>query len=374
MRSFFVDDVVELFAPELFGERRRRGLGAAGWAPGDAPTAREARRAAAAARGDAAREADPLGPLRDPEVLRALADRETWSASALEAWRACPVRWFVERQLRPEGLEPDPEPLVRGEFVHEALERVYAGLPGGRLGPAELPAARARLHETLAELEAKHRISVNPDRLRAEVRRVEADLIRHLEYAAHDGSVYRADKLELRFGFGEPGELGAAELGGGELKLQGRIDRVDVGPEGAIIRDYKGRSAVDGAEKWLEKGKLQMGLYVRAAQQLLGLDVVGGLYQQIGGEEARPRGFVRRRRRRRRDALPARPHARRAGAGAAGRPSRPPRWRPCARSEPGAWSHGPRPAAGRGTGAAIPRSAAARGRDLATARGAVGQT
>ncbi len=74
--------------------------------------------------------------------------------------------------------------------------------------------------------------------------------------------------------------------------LRGRIDRVDVGPEGAIIRDYKGRSPVDGAEKWLAKGKLQMGLYVRAVQQLLELDVVGGLYQQIGGEEPRPRGFL----------------------------------------------------------------------------------
>jgi ATP-dependent helicase/DNAse subunit B len=292
VRSFFVDDVAELFASELMERRSRRGLGAAGWSAAEAPTAREARRAAAAARGDATREAEPLGPLRDPEVLRALAERETWSASALEAWRACPVRWFVERMLRPEGLEPDPEPLVRGEFVHEALERVYAGLPGGHLGPAELPAARERLHAVLVELENKHRISVDPDRLRAEVRRVEADLIRHLEHAAHDGSVYRAKELELRFGFGEPGELPAAELGGGELKLQGRIDRVDSGPEGAIIRDYKGRSAVAGAEAWLEKGKLQMGLYARAAQQLLGVEVVGGLYQQIGGDQDRPRGFV----------------------------------------------------------------------------------
>ena len=93
--------------------------------------------------------------------------------------------------------------------------------------------------------------------------------------------------------FGEDEEsLPPAELGGGELKLAGRIDRVDIGPEGAIVRDYKGRSAVDGADKWLAKGKLQMGLYVRAVQQLLQLDVVGGLYQQIGGDEPRPRGFV----------------------------------------------------------------------------------
>jgi ATP-dependent helicase/DNAse subunit B len=291
VRSFFVDDVEELFAPDLFEKRRRRGLGAAGWELSEAPTAREARRAVAAALGDRTRAAEPIGPLLDADVLRSLAERETWSASALETWRACPVRWFVERQLNPRGLEPDPEPLVRGTFVHEALERVYAGLPGGRLGPEELPSARARLHEALAELEGKHRISVDPDRLRAEVRRVEADLIRHLEYAAHDGSVYGARHLELVFGE-EEGSLPPAELGGGELKLAGRIDRVDIGPEGAIVRDYKGRSAVDGAEKWLAKGKLQMGLYVRAVQQLLELDVVGGLYQQIGGEESRPRGFL----------------------------------------------------------------------------------
>ena len=111
VRSFFVDDVAELFAPELLEQRRRRGLGAAGWEAADAPTAREARRAAAAARGDVTHEAEPIGPLLDPEVLQSLNERESWSASALETWRACPVRWFVERQLNPQGLEPDPEPL-----------------------------------------------------------------------------------------------------------------------------------------------------------------------------------------------------------------------------------------------------------------------
>lgn len=291
VRSFFVDDVAELFAPSLFERRVKRGLGAAGWEPQLAPTAREARRAAAAALGDVARAAEPIAPLADGEVLRALRERETWSASALEAWRACPVRWFVERFLEPRGLEPDPEPLVRGSFVHKALERVYSSLPGGRLGPDDLPAARAALHAALAGLEDEYRISVDPDRLRAEVRRVEADLIRHLEHAAHDGSVYAARHLELVFGEAADGHP-AAELGGGELKLRGRIDRVDVGPEGAIVRDYKGRSAVEGAEKWLGKGKLQMGLYVRAVEQLLGLDVVGGLYQQIGGEKSVPRGFL----------------------------------------------------------------------------------
>ena len=100
---------------------------------------------------------------------------------------------------------------MRGTFVHEALERVYAR-------PARRPARSRRSCPPLARActrrspscEGKHRISVDPDRLRAEVRRVEADLIRHLEYAAHSGSVYAARELELDFGSGDEGSLPAA--------------------------------------------------------------------------------------------------------------------------------------------------------------------
>src|SRR5439155_16056209 len=67
VRSFFVDDVAELFAHDLFERRRRRGLGAAGWVVELAPTAREARGAGAAAVGDSPREAVPIGPLLDPD-------------------------------------------------------------------------------------------------------------------------------------------------------------------------------------------------------------------------------------------------------------------------------------------------------------------
>ncbi len=44
--------------------------------------------------------------------------------------------------------------------------------------------------------------------------------------------------------------------------------------------------------RWLADGKLQMGLYMLAARELLGLDVVGGLYQPLGGDEHRPRGAI----------------------------------------------------------------------------------
>jgi len=91
-------------------------------------------------------------------------------------------------------------------------------------------------------------------------------------------------ELELGFGFqegddrGEPSELGAFELGGG-VKLRGRIDRIDVGEHGeAVVYDYKGK-APPGASKWIEDGKLQVALYMRVTEELVGLRVVGGFYQ-----------------------------------------------------------------------------------------------
>ena len=36
----------------------------------------------------------------------------------------------MDRQLSPARFEPDPEPLVRGSYMHEALEEVMGRLEG----------------------------------------------------------------------------------------------------------------------------------------------------------------------------------------------------------------------------------------------------
>jgi hypothetical protein len=99
--------------------------------------------------------------------------------------------------------------------------------------------------------------------------------------------------FELGFGFGEEeeGGLPALDLGEGVM-LRGRIDRIDVTPGGkAVVYDYKGARVTPGA-KWIEEGKIQLALYMRAARQLLGLHVVGGLYQPLGGADLRARGAL----------------------------------------------------------------------------------
>jgi ATP-dependent helicase/DNAse subunit B len=295
--SFFLDDVRDLFAPALWDGRARRPLGAVAW-PGEPPTPRAGARAAAAA--GPPRRPVSLSPLTSEAALRALRERPAWSASSLEAWSKCPVKWFVERYLNAEDLEADPEPMVRGSVAHETLEVTLRGLReetgSARLTPEHLGAARERMRAALREAATRAQISPNPERLAAGLRRLEADLDRYLETAAHSGSTYEPTWFEVGFGFTEdPESLPALELEApdGPLRLRGRIDRIDVSQQGdrAVIVDYKGRRVTAG-ERWIQDGSFQATLYLRAARDLLGLEPAGALYQPLGSGDARPRGLV----------------------------------------------------------------------------------
>ena len=77
----------------------------------------------------------------------------------------------------------------------------------------------------------------------------------------------------------------------GSFKLRGRIDRVDVDDEGqAIVMDYK-RSTVPKAADILEAGKVQIPLYFKAVEAILGLEPIAGLYRSLAKTSVR--GLVR---------------------------------------------------------------------------------
>lgn len=293
VRSLFVDDVIEHLDRGAGRRIERRALGAVGFDPELAPTAREALRARLAAA--PAAPAPAIASLRDPAVLATLGDRRTWPASTLEAYAGCPVKWFVERLLSPESLTPDPEPMLRGELAHRVLEEALRALAdrGARLTPERVVEARRHVHEALQRHAAGARISVSPERLRSHLRRLEADLLRYLEHAAHAGSALSPGHFELRFG-GADDERPPVQVGDSDLVLAGRIDRVDVDRSGreAIVYDYKGKSAPPQA-KWLPEARLQVGLYMLVLPELLGLEPVGGLYQPLGADDPRPRGLLR---------------------------------------------------------------------------------
>ena len=60
------------------------------------------------------------------------------------------------------------------------------------------------------------------------------------------------------------------------------------------MQDYKVGSKVDGGKGMLERGKLQLQLYLLAAREIWGLDLAGGLYRPLGATSQRaPKGLLR---------------------------------------------------------------------------------
>jgi ATP-dependent helicase/DNAse subunit B len=286
-RSFFVADVAELFE-EL--PERRRSLSEVTWAPEEAPTAVELERSLAA-RG--ARLEDPeAGALTAEALLELLAERGPLSASALERYADCPVKWLVDSLLDPEALEPDPEQMVRGAYAHRVLERTFEALGeetgSKRVTPRTLAAAKRILLDKLEAHRGEFRLSPNQTRVRAAVRKLEFDLLRFLDWEAESDSVFTPEHLEHRFGWEEPVEMGEG------VEVRGSIDRVDVWNGYALVRDYKTSKRADSYKvaSWERENRFQAALYMLAAEQSLGLEPVGGVYEPLGSNKRAPRGLV----------------------------------------------------------------------------------
>jgi|HubBroStandDraft_6_1064221.scaffolds.fasta_scaffold05861_2 hypothetical protein len=309
-RSLFVDDVCDLFACDLHAARTRRALGEVGEgrcsgvartdvAPvglsvGDRPGNGRCEHSAGAPPGG-------IKPLSDPRVLAELRERRLWSASGLQAWAGCPVRWFVERLLYAGDLEPDAEPLARGGLAHAALRDVLEGLRretgSARLTPERVPRARELLHAALERHAGERPLSTAPERVPGVRRRLEADLERYLAHAAGGSQDVQESPLEpihfeLPFGFpGEPGGLPALDLGEG-VEVRGRVDRVDLAPDGAaVVYDYKGAFAPP-PDRWVAERSFQAALYMRAVDALPDVRAVGGFYQPLSGRDLRARGVL----------------------------------------------------------------------------------
>ncbi len=283
-RSLFVEDLLDLFDEGPMERRRRRALGAVD-GPVTGPLLPGFR--------------DGPEPLRDERLLETLRER-IWSASSLERWLGCPVKWYVESMLVPGELEPEAEPLAQGGLAHEALNDTLEGLRSAtgsaRLDRSSLPLALELLERALQTHEPRRSLSASPERRTTILRRLRFDLERYLTHAAHSGSSLEPMALELGFGFeaedekGDGSTLPPLDLGDG-VKMRGRIDRVDLTPAGeAVLIDYKS-GRVSAVAKWEREGKLQLSLYMLAVEQLLDREAVAGLYQPLSGD-LQARGLI----------------------------------------------------------------------------------
>jgi ATP-dependent helicase/DNAse subunit B len=289
--SPFIADVAELYTDTFTETRRKRLLADVVWPAAEAPTERELAKAQAAATAPLTGDPEPPAKTLTEATLETLRHREVVSAGALETFADCPVRWLVERELQPAALEPEPEPIARGNYMHEVLEELLKRLERP-ITDASLADAHQILDGLLQELPGNIAPG-RPEPIRAAVKQtIDADLRRYIRHEAATGSDWEPAGLELTFGF-EDSELPALQLGD-DVLMRGMIDRVDVDPGHgqAIVRDYKsGRVRADQpAARWATDRRLQVALYMLAVRRLLGIEPVAGLYQPLSGDDLRARG------------------------------------------------------------------------------------
>lgn len=186
------------------------------------------------------------------------------SPSALGSYARCSFQFFLARGLgarREEAPEAalDPSAAEMGTLYHELLRDLFARLGAERLLPLRGGAGLERAKRLAGELVAASpalRDLVPAPLHAARSERVRADLERLLATAAEEPWVPR----ELEWEVGGPGSP-PVDVGGRSLVFRGRIDRLDAGPDGLRIVDYKTGKLPAAAPPSLDGGR-QLQLYI----------------------------------------------------------------------------------------------------------------
>ena len=214
-------------------------------------------------------------------LVSSLTDSDVqWSASRLESYRTCAFQFFGRYGLGLYELDEEmtePDAATRGKVVHEVLE--YALAP---LRDRELPLDPDTLDEVL-------------ERLRQQGETIwSAAPSRYGFGSVHTWSLdwpSTFDRLELMLAneaaFSR--ELGVQRIHGIEqhliadlpldppMKLQAFIDRLDEGPDGLVVVDYKSGQYIS-RNRLAEAELLQLQLYTHLAATATGINNVVARY------------------------------------------------------------------------------------------------
>jgi len=228
------------------------------------------------------------GALGAPDILEELCERfpgqSSMSPHRLERFGGCPFAFLSADLLGLEPrAEPSPElaPMDLGRITHGLLERFFRAVQAhpdldGRITEDTLEAALALLDETadayFTRLEAGGRVR-SPALWSVQRRHILRDLRRLVEWHAANLASWRVAETERAFGTGEDRTPPVTvPTDHGPLRLRGRIDRVDRGPDGRACQvvDYKSSASAPGPQAMQQGTSFQLPVYLEAAEALFG--------------------------------------------------------------------------------------------------------
>ncbi|UCH33249.1 MAG: PD-(D/E)XK nuclease family protein [Armatimonadota bacterium] len=243
--------------------------------------------------------------LADRELLAALESRDRpYSPAELERYLICPYLYYCEKLLELQPLEREIAPVDYGLLLHDVLARLYRDLHEQGRGAVDVAALDpeqvvARAWELLDECLMRQPRFANLPGAQRDIERQSLHgiltrfLCADLEQTAKRD--LRPAYFELQFGSprrssaderSQPGPLDLGTTGERSVLIAGRMDRVDLTPEGAaLIVDYKlGKDTPD--MRGVKDGLLfQAPLYAMAAREIFGLDLAGAEYVSLRSGE-----------------------------------------------------------------------------------------
>ena len=226
---------------------------------------------------------------------------EQWSPTELETHAACPFRFLLRTAgVREAGAgDLDMEPRDEGALLHAVLEAfVRVRRDRGDWPPRDEAVDREEAREVasgvLARFEADGRVG-DPSTWAARREAVLERLDRFVATEARGDPALRPVLLEFAFGGTSGRPPIAIPASGGEILLQGRIDRVDADGDRLLVVDYKNSRSMAAARERLSAEALgassfQAPVYLlAAARELPGRSVLSATFALLrSGERAPP--------------------------------------------------------------------------------------
>jgi ATP-dependent helicase/nuclease subunit B len=254
--------------------------------------------------------------------------RKPYSPSRLETYAACGFKYYMRRVLgikTPDPLTREPDPGVRGSYIHDTLEHYYLSLqsesgepvnPGGDFDERQdqlLEVALTRLDNAFADYPEtafhdqwltsvlaglgtpEENVYYGPDGETDEGKPVSRGLFyRFLEHEFEEPAKTTGRPTWFEARVGQPYDAGTPisdnpaiiETPHGSVPIHGLIDRVDTVPGTtplqAVVRDYKTGTSIPGEREALLGLNFQLPLYALMAEDALdGIETVGAAYYQV---------------------------------------------------------------------------------------------